>query len=145
MKATLLILTLLGFNLQNVPGCGAGKGDGTATEEAGMSAPKQDDLQKIYVQEVETTALAAPGQETVLNVSGNLPSPAYKLERVEVEIKGNVVELTPLASYDRGKMAAQVLVPFSESVKVKLPKAGEYTVRVVGRGENRESKITVKE
>jgi hypothetical protein len=80
----------------------------------------------------------------VLNVSGNLPSPAYKLERVEVKIRGDIVELTPLASYDRSKMAAQVLVPFNESVKVKLPRAGEYTIRVVGRGENRESKIVVK-
>jgi hypothetical protein len=135
------VFLMLAAGMLNIPGCGAGKGEMTPKEE---SAPMQTDLQRIYVEQAETVAVAAAGEETVLNVSGNLPSPAYKLERVEVKIKGNVVELTPLASQERGKMVAQVLVPFTESVKVKLPKAGEYIIRVVGRSENRESKITVK-
>jgi hypothetical protein len=144
MKVAFIIVALLAFNLQHLPGCGAGKGEMVPNETSAPAQPAQGDLQKIYVQEAETITAAAAGEETVINVSGNLPSPAYKLERVDVKIEGNVVELTPLASHDRGKMAAQVLVPFNETVKVKLPKAGEYTVRVVGRGENRESKITVK-
>lgn len=144
MKAILMMCALFAVTLQNIPGCVAGKGNGTAVEESSRSVAPQSDLQKIYVQEAQPAVLAAPGEETVFNISGNLPSPAYKLERVDVKIRDNVVELTPLASYDRSKMAAQVLVPFSETVKVKLPKAGEYTIRVVGRGENRESKITVK-
>jgi hypothetical protein len=144
MKAALIILALLALNLRSVPGCGGRTGNGTVREVDSMADSRQGDLQKAYVEEAQATTLAAAGEETVINVSGNLPSPAYKLERVEVKIKGNVVELTPLASFDRSRMAAQVLVPFSEVVKVKLPKAGEYTVRVVGRSENRESKITVK-
>ena len=139
-----ILAVMLSFNLQNIPGCGTGKGEMVPREESAPAPPAQGDLQKIYVQEAETTTLSAAGEETILSVSGNLPSPAYKFERVDVQIKGNVVELTPLASYQSGKMAAQVLVPFSETVKVKLPKAGEYTVRVIGRGENRESKIMVK-
>ena len=143
MKYLAMIL-LLAAGLQSIPGCGAGKGEMTPQEESAPAVSTQTDLQKIYVEQAESVTVAAAGEETVLNVSGNLPSPAYKLERVEVKIKGNVVELTPLASQERGKMVAQVLVPFTESVKVKLPKAGEYIIRVIGRNENRESKITVK-
>lgn len=101
-------------------------------------------LQKVYVEPAAAATTAAAGKELVINVSGNLPSSAYKLERIEVQIKGNVVELTPLASVDRRKMAAQGLAPFEQAVKLKLPSAGEYIIRVVGRNENRESTITVK-
>ena len=123
-----ILAVMLSFNLQNIPGCGTGKGEMVPQEESAPAQPAQSDLQKIYVQEAETTTQAAAGEETVLSVSGNLPSPAYKLERVDVKITGNVVELTPLASFQTGKMVAQMLVPFSETVKVKLPKAGEYTI-----------------
>lgn len=137
------IAMLIGFGLQNIPGCGVSKSNKSAGEASRPADESQSKLQKVYVE----TALGAPaataGEEITLHVSGNLPSPAYKLERVEVQIKDNVVELTPLASFDRGKLAAQVLVPFSEPVKLKLPAAGEYTIRVVGRTENRESKITI--
>lgn len=101
-------------------------------------------LQKVYVESAVAATTAMAGEEFVLTVSGNLPSTAYKLERVEVQMKGNVVELTPLASVDRRKMAAQGLAPFEQAVKIKLPAAGEYLIRVVGRNENRESTITVK-
>jgi len=138
------IILLIGFGLQNIPGCVAGKNEKTAKEESTAVESKPGDLQKIYVESAESVTTATAGEEVVMTVSGNLPSPAYKLERVEVEIKGKVVELTPLASFDRSVMAAQMLVPFTESVKVKLPKAGEYVIRVIGRNENRESRITVK-
>lgn len=101
-------------------------------------------LQKVYVESAVAATTAAAGEELVINVTGNLPSSAYKLERVEVQIKGNVVELIPLASVDRRKMAAQGLAPFEQAVKIKLPTAGEYLIRVVGRNENRESTLTVK-
>lgn len=101
-------------------------------------------LQKVYVESAAAATTAMAGEELVLTVSGNLPSPAYRLERVEVQMKGNVVELTPLASVDRRKMAAQGLAPFEQAVKIKLPTAGNYLIRVVGRNENRESTITVK-
>lgn len=139
-----MIALLLGCGLQNIPGCGVTTGKKTAEEASAPVEITQPNLQKIYVEPAVTAATATVGEEIVLNVSGNLPSPAYKLERIEVQIKGKVVELTPLASFDRSKMAAQVLVPFTESVKVKLPAAGEYTIRVIGRTENRESKITAK-
>lgn len=135
---------LLAASLQNIPGCGAGKGEMTPQEESASAVSMQTGLQKIYVELAESTTIAAAGEETVLNVIGNLPSPAYKLERVEVKVEGNVIELTPLASQDRDKMVAQVLVPFTKTVKVRLPRAGEYIIRVVGRSENRESKIMVK-
>lgn len=108
------------------------------------SGAMQQGLQKVYVDQAVTTMAAAAGEELVFTISGSLPSSAYKLERVEVQTKGNVVELMPLASIDRSKMAAQALVPFEQQVKIKLPTAGEYLIRVVGRNENRESTITVK-
>ncbi|MCI0693916.1 hypothetical protein L0337_18160 [candidate division KSB1 bacterium] len=112
--------------------------------KAEKSEAMPQSLQKVYVESAAAATTAAAGDELVINVSGNLPSSAYKLERVDVQIKGNVVELTPLASVDRRKMAAQGLAPFEQAVKLKLPNAGEYLIRVVGRNENRESTITVK-
>lgn len=119
-----------------------------ASKQLEKNMPKAEttpsSLQKVYVESAVAVTTAAAGEELVINVSGNLPSSAYKLERVEVQIKGNVVELIPLASVDRRKMAAQGLAPFEQAVKIKLPTAGEYLIRVVGRNENRESTITVK-
>lgn len=112
--------------------------------KADKAEARPQSLQKVYVEPAAAATTAMAGEELVLTVSGNLPSPAYKLERVEVQMKGNVVELIPLASVDRRKMAAQGLAPFEQSVKIKLPAAGEYLIRVVGRNENRESTITVK-
>jgi hypothetical protein len=112
--------------------------------KAGKAEAMLQNLQKVYVEPAVMATTAAAGEELVINVSGNLPSPAYKFERVEVQIKGNVVELIPLASVDRRKMAAQGLAPFEQAVKIKLPTAGEYLIRVVGRDENRESTLTVK-
>jgi len=138
----LMMTLVLCTSWQNIPGCGAGKGEKTGQ---GETMPlEQNGFQKVYVEQAESAASLTAGEEMILNVSGNLPSPAYKLERIDVKITGDVIELTPLASFDRKGMAAQMLVPFTESVKVKVAKAGEYTVRLIGRGENRESKITIK-
>jgi hypothetical protein len=112
--------------------------------KADEAEARPQSLQKVYVESAMAATTAAAGEELVIKVTGNLPSPAYKLERVEVQMKGKIVELIPLASVDRRKMAAQGLAPFEQPVKIKLPNAGEYLIRVVGRTENRESTITVK-
>jgi len=144
MNTLLVVAVLAAWSLQYVPGCGATKGERRIEEGSASLAPEQTELHKIYVEPARSAASVKAGEDVVLGIHGNLPSPAYKLDRVNVNIKGKVIELTPLATLDRGVMAAQVLVPFSDSVKVKLPEPGEYVVRVVGRTENRESKIRVK-
>jgi len=52
--------------------------------------------------------------------------------------------VTPLAQHDPGKIVAQMLVPFTDSVEVEVPEVGEYTVRVLGRSQTVETKIKVR-
>jgi hypothetical protein len=49
----------------------------------------------------------------------------------------------PLSQHDPGKIVAQMLVPFSASIEVEVPEAGEYTVRVLGRSRTVETKLKV--
>lgn len=90
-------------------------------------------LQKIYVSQAEPEEEALKSGKVQIRIRGNLPSPAYKFERFDVQVRGHVIEITPLASYDRNKMAAQVLVPFEEVCTVDNVKAGVYDVKVHGR------------
>ncbi len=90
-------------------------------------------LQKIYVGNVSSEGIVQEPGKLIMKISGNLPSPAYQFERFSVHVKGKVVEITPLATYDRTKMAAQVLVPFQEICKVENLRPGKYDIKILGR------------
>lgn len=90
-------------------------------------------LQKIYIEEIDSKQVIAKTEELEVIVKGNLPNPAYTFDHFEVQVKGNVIEITPLAKYDAGKLVAQVLVPFEEVCRVENLKPGTYEVKVNGR------------
>lgn len=110
-----------------VSGCGASKNE----------APKMknDKGSQVYVEDVTCGETITAGQELAVTVSGNLPSPAYSFEGFEVKVKKDVIEITPVANYDPGKMVAQVLVPFEEVCKVGNLKPGTYSLQVNSRTE----------
>jgi hypothetical protein len=103
----------------------------------------QGNLQQVYV-EAPPGAAKIVGRKATIRVSGHLPNPAYKLDHLSVNVRGKVIEVTPLAQHDPGKIVAQMLVPFTDSVEVEVPEAGEYTVRVLGRSQAVEAKIKVR-
>jgi len=99
--------------------------------------PMQDSerLEKIYVDKVDSEPSISETEKLQVNVSGNLPSPAYTFERFDVKVKGKVVEIIPLAKFDADKMVIQVLVPFHEVCSVGNLKSGTYNIQVYGRGD----------
>ncbi len=99
-------------------------------------------LQQVYIDAPPKTAKIV-GRRATIQVSGHLPNPAYKLDHLAVNVRGKVIEVTPLAQHDPEKIVAQMLVPFTDSVEVDVPEAGEYTVRVLGRSQTVETKLKV--
>lgn len=125
-------------------GCGLFK-----TSERAEPFPNKDkqmsrsNLQQVYV-DAPPVAAKIVGRKATIKVSGHLPNPAYKLDHLAVKVRGKVIEVTPLARHDPGKIVAQMLVPFTDSVEVEVPEAGEYTVRVLGRSQTVETKLKAK-
>lgn len=110
--------------------CSTYNGNGeTSKKDTGM-------LQRIYVEKIEPAESTATTEKLKVRISGNFPSPAYTFERFDVDIKGNIIEITPLAVFDSTKMVAQVLVPFDEVCNVENLKPGAYEIKVYGRGES---------
>lgn len=124
-------------------GCGMFKKserpDSSPNEETPMS---RSDLQQVYIDTPPTISKIA-GRKATIQVSGQLPNPAYKFDHLAVKVRGKVIEVTPLAQHDPSKIVAQMLVPFTDSVEVEVPEAGEYTVRVLGRSQTVEAKLKV--
>ncbi len=96
-----------------------------------MPTPKR--ASHLYVEEVAVPEVATQEQAVQVAIQGNLPSPAYSFERFQVEVKDNLIEITPVVAYDSTKLAAQVLVPFEQVCEVGKLKPGEYQVRIVGK------------
>lgn len=105
------------------------------TSKNGVPMQGSDRLQKIYVDKVDSESSISEAEKLQVNVSGNLPSPAYTFERFDVKVKGQVVEIIPLAKFDADKLVAQVLVPFQEVCSVQNLKTGTYNIEVRGRGD----------
>ena len=102
----------------------------------------RSNLQQVYVDAPPAVAKIV-GRKATIQVSGHLPNPAYTLDHLAVNVRGKIIEVTPLAQRDPGKIVAQMLVPFTDSVEVEVPEAGEYTVRVLGRSQTVETKLKV--
>jgi hypothetical protein len=132
-----LIVLILGASTIFL-GCTANKNQNQAPVE------KKSMLQKIYVETVDSKSLISKGEVLEVTVKGNLPSPAYTFDRFDVQVKGNVIEITPLAKLDPNKIVAQVLVPFEEVCKIQKLKAGTYEIKVNSRVETVKVEKSVK-
>lgn len=114
--------------------CSAGK----------RETPKEvTDLQRIYVEEVAAKESIAKTEVLAVTVKGNLPSPAYTFEHFDIKVRGNVIEITPLAKHETNKLVAQVLVPFEQVCRVGNLKPGKYEIKVKGRTRTIEPEQTV--
>ena len=105
------------------------------TSKNGVPVKDSNTLEKIYVDKVDSEQSISEAEKLQVNVSGNLPSPAYVFERFDVKVKGKVIEIIPLAKFDADKMVVQVLVPFQEVCSVENLKPGTYNIQVHGRGD----------
>jgi hypothetical protein len=63
-------------------------------------------------------------------LAGQLPSPAYTIERVDVKRRGRVIEITPWMRYDPNKIVIMMTIPYTERVSVEDLDEKEYTIRV---------------
>ena len=106
----------------------------TTSQNSG-AVQDSDRLEKIYVDNVNSDQSISEATKLQINISGNLPSPAYTFERFEVKVKGKTIEIIPLAKFDATKMVIQVLVPFQEVCTVENLKPGTYNIQVHGRGD----------
>lgn len=116
---------------------GACPGNKHVEQQKMVDFPQAQNLERVYVSGVEVLATNSADSTVELQVKGNLPSPAYLLERIETRVSDGNIEITPLARVEQGRMATQVLVPFQKKVTLKLVKPGEYSVKLLGRGETR--------
>lgn len=105
------------------------------TKSQNQAPSEKTMMQKIYVEEIDSQKVIAKTEELQVIVKGNLPNPAYTFDHFDVQVKDNVIEITPLAKYDAGKIVAQVLVPFEEVCKVENLKPGTYEIKVNSRVE----------
>ena len=110
--------------------------EGTVKEDKTM-------LRKIYVDKAEVLDNA---EDDVLKVRviGNLPSPAYSFAAFDVNVDGNIIEITPLAKKTSNDMVAQVLVPFDEICRVENLKKGSYQLKIHCHGDRVLEYTTVK-
>ncbi len=86
---------------------------------------------RIYVDEVRSVNTISVSDNLAIEVSGNLPSPAYTLNSFDIKVKGEYIEITPVTEFNSEVMAAQVLVPFQKTVNVQNLKPGKYKIKVI--------------
>jgi hypothetical protein len=103
---------------------------GENVHQSEVSMQRASELQKAVVDSFAVVDSEKVGAVDIL-LAGQLPSPAYNIERVDVKRRGKVIEITPWMRYDPNKIVIMVTVPYSQ--RVSLGNLGEqtYTVRVV--------------
>lgn len=118
-------------------------GEMRETQEAERTAMKPA-TEKVYIKDVQVVSGLDENNEVTLVVSGDLPTPAYRLVTHSVKVSGSTIEITPLATVNTEAMAAQVLVPFQDTLKVKLDREGTFTVKCNGRTDTVTNELTIK-
>ncbi|MFQ5628908.1 MAG: hypothetical protein ACE5I1_09125 [bacterium] len=89
--------------------------------------------EKVYVSAVEIVPGVTADNEVRIKIKGNLPSPAYKIQKYDIKVSGPKIEITPLAHYDKNVVAIQMLVAFEDTVTVKLETLGAHSLKINGR------------
>jgi len=108
------------------------------------SAFGQKSLEKIYLDSIRVQYVAKGDGEIHIEMKGNFPTPAYSFHHCEVKVQKDTITVVPYAEVDRGKIVAQVVVPFRQGWVVKSVRPGKYVVRVVGRTRTLEERVKVK-
>lgn len=113
--------------------------------ESVKSEEPEAGFEKVYISAVEPQVATSAVDTLFLVVRGNLPSPAYKLHTIDVEVKGKAIHLTPRAKYDKEAVVIQVLVPFEKTVAVPLQKPGTYEIALHGRDKTITERVSIRQ
>lgn len=99
-------------------------------------------LQKAIV---DSFTVADSKKEKAVDVllSGQLPSPAYTIERVDVKRRGQVIEITPWMRYDPNKIVIMMTIPYTHRVSVDGLNEKSYTIRVADAKQIRSREVTI--
>jgi len=90
-------------------------------------------LHRLPVDSLKTLQKYPKKGQADLMIYGILPNPAYKIERIDVKVKEDIIQITPLASYVPKKIVIQMTVKFEEKCKVsRLNKGKEYNINLIG-------------
>lgn len=93
------------------------------------------DRQPVYVDDVQAPASVHAGATVEVKVSGNLPTPAWELEHVDVKKSGHTVTITLWGRRTGNNPGIQVLQPFTKTVPVSGLAPGTWTIEVIGHAD----------
>ncbi len=100
---------------------------------------KSKNMTIVPVKSVKIYKVSRWRKQAELMVDGYLPTPAYELDHVEVNIEDDEIQLTPWAQHDPDKVVIQMSVPFQKRCKIRgLCRNQTYRVIVEG-SENAET------
>ncbi len=91
---------------------------------------KQARAQQLTLASVDSMTVTRENGAVSVLLHGMLPNPAYALERVDVDVQNNVVNLLPWMSHDPNKIVIQMTVPFEHNVDIGTLDLPDYTIRV---------------
>ncbi|KAA3616166.1 MAG: hypothetical protein DWQ05_10485 [Calditrichaeota bacterium] len=107
-------------------------------KEEKSEIPMDKYMQKAYVNSIEIDHEHAVENEIKIIIKGQLPSPAFKLDEIDIVVEGRNIFLTPYVVSNTKSSVIQVLIPFQTSVVITLKSRGEYKVFLFGRKETLE-------
>ena len=139
-----LLMVVSGIVLNGAGCLSTGKNQPSQEPKSEPEVTPSSSLEKLYLDEMPKQLAAASNRATTFEVKGKLPNPAYRLDHVEVKVRGRVIEITPWAQVNHNVMVVQIVVPYSEKVEVGPLAPGEYTVRFVSRSGVQEARLEVK-
>jgi len=101
----------------------------------GKKLPQHSDPQKALVDSVHIERVSG-GKQAVITLQGILPSPAFQVEPIDVEVEQDTITITPFLEHDPHKIVIQVRKRFQTQINVNdLSPQKTYTVIVNGEKE----------
>lgn len=118
------------------------KPSGERIDQSEVRMKAASGLQKVIVDSFTVAESEKMGAVEVL-LSGQLPSPAYTIERVDVKRRGKVIEITPWMRYDPNKIVIMMTIPYTRRVSVEGLDEKTYTIRVEDAKQIRSREVTM--
>jgi hypothetical protein len=91
--------------------------------------------QPVYVDDIQAPASVKAGATVEVTVNGNLPTPAWEIENVEVKKDDHTVTIVLWGRLTTSNPGIQVLQPFTRKVPVPGLSPGTWVIEVLGFGD----------